>query len=363
MRKPSCDAREWNRIHARESDRRRLTSKRKLKSERRKRSSVGPGRSWRSTSRSVTRRQGTANEWSVECPQDFSLRSNFDAVVDVIHRIRHQSARLRNERTYIDFRQIRQLSPGAALVMAAELDRWNYVRPGKRLGTVDVDDWDPDIRRLLDDMGFFSLLDVPGRRPADAGSDDQMRYVKFRTGRVADGEAFTLLRTQDLEPIVGEMPRKEHLYAAVTEAMTNVVQHAYGLGARRPHWWLAGSRNGATGQVSVMIYDQGIGIPETLPRRYSERLRGFLPGDHARMIRAAHDLKRSATDEPHRGHGLERDIRGYLNFLDCQASYRVVSLKGEYTYTRNRDGVEKDELKSHSNSLNGTLIEWNLALR
>ena len=356
--------RAWNRIHARSSDRRRLESKRKRKAKRRQLSSKGGGGP-------AVRSPGpsSSDDWSprdlptIECPEDFSLESNFDSVVNVIHRIRSQSGRGRRQGVYIDFRQIKQLSPTAALVLAAELDRWNHLGSRSRVRSVDVEEWDSTIRVLLQDMGFFDLLHVPSDSVPVDGSDPDLRYVKFRTGSRAEGEAITRLRERDLEPIVGAMPQRERLFAAVTEAMTNVVQHAYKRTTKRPNWWLSASRNPATSEVSIIIYDQGAGIPTTLPRRYSEHLRRFRLRDHAQMIRAAHNLKRTATKEPHRGHGLELDIRGYLNVLECEASYRVVSLNGEYICMRTRDGVDSHELKSHAEPLPGTLIEWHLTLQ
>lgn len=360
MRKPSDRVRVWNRIHARCSNRRRLVSKKKLRSDRRRQSfrsvSTGHRVSYQPT--------GPYGPYGliIECPEVFCLEENFDGVVEVLHRIRSQSKRHRNERPYIDFRQIRRLTPSAALVLAAELHRWNFRRPGKRLQTIDAEEWDAKIRRLLGDMGFSELLHVKLPVATEAGSEDETRYVKFRSGRRANGEAFSRLRTEDLEPIVGAMPRRHHLYAAVTEAMTNVVQHAYPEGTQPPtcaRWWLSASRNAATAQVSIMIYDQGVGIPVTLPRKFAEQVKAWARNDHARMIEAAHELMRTSTAEPHRGHGLERDIRGYLEVLDCPATYHVMSLKGEYVYERGGGQT----LKSHSKPLNGTLIEWKLTLR
>ena len=291
------------------------------------------------------------------------MESNFNEVVGVIHRIRSQSGRPQGDGVYIDFRKIRNLSPTAALILAAELDRWNQIKTRGRLQTVDAEQWDSTVRVLLRDMGFFGLLRVEGSPGGVGGNDDEMRYVQFRTGRIADGEAIARLQEENLEPVFGEMPRKEQLYAAVTEAMTNVVQHAYQARRRYPHWWLAGSMNAHTSEVSVVIYDRGDGIPRTLPRRIAEWIKSIRKDADGLMIRAAHELMRSSTKQAHRGHGLSRDIRGYLNVLDCQASYRVVSRKGEYIYRRFREGDERHELKSHAEPLNGTLIEWMLTLK
>lgn len=304
----------------------------------------------------------------IACPKNFSLRENFTGVAEVLHQIRTQSQQQRNKHpSYIDFRAIRTLSPAAALVLAAELYRWNTLPLQKgRLKPVDVSEWDSQIRRLLGDMGFFDLLQVKKLPTSDA--DEKVRYVKFQTGRKADGEAIESLRRKNLDPVVGEMPGKVHLYAAVTEAMTNVVHHAYKSARddlvpwRLPNWWLSASYDANQREVAILIYDQGVGIPETLPRKFPEKIMGIARTDHAKMIETAHDLSRSASEEQHRGHGLQRDVRAYLEKLDCRGQYRVVSLKGEYIYEQKADGSRSQYLKNHDISLPGTLIEWRLCL-
>ena len=366
MRKPSAKTREWNRIHALNSGRRRQESNRKHKT---KRKNTSANR--RHSARSVPR-QHLDPDWvrdnlpAIECPEEFSLESNFDAVVNVIARIRKQSTKPVNEGVYIDFRKIKHLSATAALVLAAELDRWNNLPGRRQLQSVDVHEWNDTVRTLLREMGFFQLLHVPGYVANRESNDHAVSYVKFRTGNRSEGKAINRLRRQNLEPLVGELPKRHHLFNAVSEAMTNVVQHAYKYRRHRPNrpnWWLAASSDRSTSQASIIIYDQGAGIPSTLPRTTPDVLKLFQKDDHARMIQAAHDLKRTASKEPHRGHGLDRNVRGYLNVLDCEASYRVVSLRGEYTYTRNREGETQHTLKSHSEPLNGTLIEWRVTVQ
>ena len=354
MKKPTREVAEWHRIHSKHLTRRRFGSKkRRARVHRRPRTKLHAGR--------ITRAP-------IVCPEDFSLESNFDGVVDVLQQIRDQSARERNERPYIDFRDIRTLSPSGALVLAAELDRWNHhpLMLGRRLKADDVHDWDPRVRRLLADMGFFDLLEARHWRTED---DEEARmigtkYVQFRTGTRADGEAIERLRSEDLEPVMGALPSKAYLYTAVTEAMINVAQHAYGENGHRPNWWLSASHERAASQVTIMIYDQGAGIPETLPRKLPERiLRTLSVNDHAQMIRAAHDSARSATGQKHRGHGLEHDVRGYLERINCHGYYRVVSLAGEYICEKRPDGHKDHELKRHGRNLYGTLIEWKLTLK
>lgn len=362
MRKPTSKTRRWNCIHARLSNKRRLRLRFKRKGRIRSKQ-----RNWRAFTPGTVR-NGTV---AILCPSDFSLESNFDGVVGVLEQIRQQSKRQRNERTYIDFREIKTISSSAALVLAAELDRWNHEplmrNRNAKLRTVDVEEWDSDVRSLLADMGFFDLLQVSGPQvnPAPDGLASRVSFVKFRTGSKVDGKAIEELRKTDLMPFVG-VPNRYHLYAAVTEAMTNVVHHAYPSSSRpaRPNWWLSASRSVETGEVAIMIYDQGAGIPGTLPRKFPEQLRSLIPEsltkDHARMIQAAHELRRSSTSQDHRGHGLGRDIREYVRSLGRSSRYRIVSLRGEYVLEKSATGPGKDLLKNHSRSLSGTLIEWKL---
>ena len=369
MRKPTGKSRLWNSIHARRVTKRRLKSRSKYLAKKARQQAQRRLEVSRPTTRhGVTTKSSMLR---IPCPSDFSLESNFEGVVGVLDRIRGQSRRQRNERTYIDFREIRTISPSAALVLAAELDRWNnelLVKIRKaRLHAVDVEDWDPNVRRLLSDMGFFELLQVswPQTEPANNGSSSRLSFVKFRTGHQVDGKEIDDLRSADLEPFVG-VPNRYHLYAAVTEAMTNVVHHAYPSSAKpaTPNWWLSASRNAESGECVIMIYDQGVGIPETLPRNFREQLRSLIPEtltkDHARMIEAAHELKRSSTRQVHRGHGLGRDIRNYVGIINRNSRYRVLSLRGEYIRDTDSRGRNTDIRRNHNRSLSGTLIEWKL---
>lgn len=339
--------REWNRIHARLSNRRRLASKEI-------RIALGRRVSGNSHSPIQIGSHKVVPRMTVVCPEDFSLETNFDGVVNTLRKIREGTTRKRSDVVYVDFRKIRSLSPSAALVLAAELDRWNNLPRRGRLRSIDVPQWDPSVRSLLADMGFFELLSV---NPPPAEPQRTTRYVKFRTGKVAEGEVIDRLRLDDLEPMVGPMPGRIHLYNAVTEAMTNVAQHAYkDTRSHRPHWWLSASVD--EDSVTVMIYDQGAGIPATLPRKFSEQIRKIVQEDHAMMIRAAHELQRTRHDEKYRGHGLERDVRGYLQYLD-RGQYRVISLKGEYVFEPLTEDSPHRVYK-HSHPLLGTLIEWRL---
>ncbi len=297
------------------------------------------------------------------CPKILSLSENFDDVVKLIGKIRRASKRHRNERVYINFKPIRTVAPAAALVLAAELFRWNCLHNSK-LVVVDVNDWDKKVRNYLKEMGFFELLDFSPNFNEKIVSTDT-RYVKFATGSKADGDTFVKWREEYLDPHI-ELPHKDLLFSAITEAMTNVVHHAYPKSYTTvTHWWVSAAFDLNQRRVRLLIYDQGIGIPETLPRisaKYLQKLAELnLLNDHGKLIQEAHNLHRSSVNKD-RGFGL-RDIREYIKKLDYAGIYRVKSLKGEYIVEMNNKGKMTEKYRNLPKQLNGTLIEWDIMLR
>ena len=352
MRKPTEKYRKWNRIH----------EHRLLKREFR-------NREYGTDPSSVQFRYRTTGlagpRVRVRCPEYLSLEHNFDEVTEFLSKVREHIV-LTRRKVYVDFRTIRRLTPSGALVLAAELDRAKHMRlRGSGLRQVDASRWNPTVRRLLMEMGFFHLLQTSCPSISEPKpSDDQ--YVEFRSGELCDGEVAAQLQ-QLIEPQVS-VPRGRFLYDAITEAMANVRHHAYV--SRKddifpttapPYWWLSASFNTGNKEINFLIYDQGSGIHATLRKRFSEKVRGILPGDHAGLIEAAHELQRSNSNERHRGRGLGHSIRRYIKELENgQGEYRIFSGQGEYIVESGRNGNTMK--KNYRGSLNGTFIQWRVQL-
>ena len=355
VRKPTPKSLKWHRIHIRKLERR--------KRKRRKRAQRASANRRRSASSS--RR---FYHHIIPCPENLSLEENFDGVTKLISDIRERaSSRQRNQSTYIAFENIQCLTPSGALVIAAELDRLNHL-PWQRTMTMNsptVDHWNPRVRRLLNDMGFFDLLRI--LPPSHDSPQSGERYVKFRSGSSVDGEVIDTLRADDLAPHI-TVPNAKLLFSAVTEAMTNVKHHAYEnrpiYDEGPPHWWLSAAYDTHANTLTVMLYDQGHGIPRTLPKTRPEELRSILAGhlfdNDARLIEAAHNLRRSTTNDWHRGRGLNRDVRRYIEVFGGRGMYRVISGRGEYTVSSGESRTSN--LRTFKNSLEGTFIQWAMQL-
>ena len=374
MRKPTRKVRHWQRIHTANLEGRRSKGGRgKGGPSRGRRSRKGRDRHKRRKHRSLP--PPRRKQVNLTCPRVLSLHCGFDGVVNLINEMRRHSSVNPNVNAYIDFKKIKELDPAAALVLAAEIDRWNDMLVAKtaRFRTVDIKKWDVRVRSLLGQMGFFDLLGATGAERDDPASTT--KYVKFKSGTKVSGKAINEIRELELDPYTPP-PERHLLYGAVTEAMTNVVQHAYRGDSgrqtawhqahgrtksnRRPKkWWLSAAFDTAKREVVVIIYDQGRGIRDTLSRRFGERLKEIMPDwrkqSHAEVIRLAHELHRSASDDEHRGYGLNRDIRRYVEGRPDSA-YHVFSGRGLYSVRTDGD----DSLRTFDTTLKGTLIEWRI---
>lgn len=266
-------------------------------------------------------------------------------------------------RHYAALELLETLSPAAALVLVAEARRWMRSSP-----RTSDDSWAENVRDFFHDFGLFEVLGVrPQTVRQSEGGESAQKALKFRVGKLAEGETADQLRAE-LEALCGENigPRRA-IYKALTEAMTNTRQHAYPNGMvgfpKRPpaKWWAGGSWSPDHNRVHVMIYDQGVGIPATLPRSKIWRqaldlLRGREEISDAGLIDAAMELRRTQTAEPGRGKGF----KDMTDWIDATGSgfFRVLSGRGQVTYKAGGK-VEKRTLPA---PFLGTLVEWEISL-
>lgn len=309
---------------------------------------------------------------TLSLPPVFNLNDAYDDSIAFIETLREYGVRS-VRRFKLDFTTLEEFGGAGALVLAAELDRWRRLS-GLRLHTIDLDKWNPNILRLFHEMGLFSLLDVinPPRLPE---TDDPVKFVEFWSANTARGELARELRLS-LENIPGvTIPNKSTLFRGLSEAMSNVSNHAYppdfpfSTPPIKGQWWMSGSFNTETTLLSVAFFDQGVGIPVTLPANYPlERIMAIinrigLKDNDASRIRAAMELQRTSTQESYRGYGLFRDIRNFTNSMP-EGRLRILSGKGEYIYSPSDNKLKNGEkILTHKQGIGGTLIQWEAKLK
>lgn len=268
-------------------------------------------------------------------------------------------------RNYQDFKSLTEISPGAALILAAEYDRARTLG-GFPLAAVDVEGWNPLVYATLSMLGFFDLLEISQRPP-----DDPIEgyYVEPLASEMAANSQPALDRIIALfDRAGGDQRLRLALCSAVVDALENVRDHAYPadhfVGIRHvPNWWFTGAAHKHHRWLILSVYDQGITIPVSLPRRFGMdhlvtmfqtwfRL-PFDPTDpqhDGAALDAAMRLSATSTTERYRGKGLAK-IKEVVR--QCQGGQlRIVSRNGEYIF----DGSTTRTI-THSVTLPGTYVE------
>jgi hypothetical protein len=295
-----------------------------------------------------------------------NLSGGFQETIRAVLQIREWTKIVARAAFHIDFKGIRRITPAAALLLAAELDRWNRTHSNQKLRAADVHLWDPEVRQLLKEMGLFELLHIDDSRwfeDKQELNEAGVTFMPFYVGEGSGGMIAEQLRDK-IEAIAGPLRDRYGLYDGLVEAMTNVSHHAYPGSKMLRRWWISASVDRTLNKLTVLCLDHGVGIPKTLPRKNLESFRLVLDRvgsgvlkDDARMIKAAMSLERTATGRRNRGYGLQRDIKRYAARNRSAARLRIFSNSGMYRYEKSAGG-DNETLVRLPRSIRGTFIEW-----
>jgi hypothetical protein len=269
----------------------------------------------------------------------------------------------------VNFDSLRNISTSTALVLTAELSRWDdAIRQNL---TPKVEGWSPDIVQQLKSLGFFDLFKRSPGVCEESLNNTNLQLVKYIKGQCKDKSKTRVLK-DSIQEIVGDKISKwTFLHSGLTEAITNVSHHAYPdtieMNGNDKNWYLTGSYNKTTSELKIAFYDQGIGIPRSLPAsevwekvlKYMSKLSRDERKLHTTLLKAAVQLDRTSTLENDRGKGLP-DL---LEFIKQRADgyLSIISLKGLYKYTIS-NGKEYVKTEPFNHELPGTLIIWSVRL-
>src|SRR5262249_49496842 len=153
---------------------------------------------------------------------------------------------------------LREISPGAALLLAAEYDRTRML--SGPLAAVELDSWDPKVRATFGALGFFELLDLPEVPKVDLPDGV---YIQPLTSERGANSKPALDQIVDLfAKAGGDEGLRLSLCGAVVDALENVRDHAYPpdhfVGIRHiPNWWFTGAADRDKRSLLLGVYDQG----------------------------------------------------------------------------------------------------------
>lgn len=268
------------------------------------------------------------------------------------------------------FDDLREISTSAALVLTSEMCRWDdHLR--QRLRPF-PSNWHPDIFSRFYQLGYFDLFKKSDEveRLASADSPD-IRIVKYIKGQCGDAAKTRQLKHEITEIIGDKIKKWTFLSSGLSEAITNVTHHAYpetsGYHEDDKNWYLSGAYNPKTKELKVVFFDQGIGIPRSLPASsiwevVADWLKIIPAVDRMKdemLLKAAVEIDRTSTGDSDRGKGLP----DMLEFIKQRGEgyISILSQHGLYKHTQNGNAV-RTKSERFLNPLNGTLIIWKVSL-
>lgn len=316
---------------------------------------------------------GKKRALTILLPEKMNFSDQYEKTVVILTAIRKLITRSSdNKKQYrlkqVNFDNLLKISSSAALALTAELSKWDDLIRSNL--TPQVQNWNPNILKQFVDLGFFDLFK---RSPKIAQSNHHSSpiFVKYIKGTCGDSSKARQLK-EELQTVIGDKISKwTFLHSGLTEAVTNVSHHAYPnhkrLKKTDKNWYLTGAYDKDKQELKISFYDQGIGIPKSLPTsEVWEKVLGFLSklglaqrALDATLLKAAMEIDRTSTGESDRGKGLQ-DLLEFINQRG-EGYLSVVSQRGLYRFSLKND---KRQSKTHSfkNPLLGTLIIWNVSL-
>lgn len=170
----------------------------------------------------------------------------------------------------------------------------------------------------------------------------------------------------------GKLPAaEEHRLAdALSEAFLNVKDHAYPADKypeSETPWWAICSVIGH--ELWLAVFDHGIGIPFTITQHtwVQKRLKILSDKIHIFMADDASKIEFAMTEGKNRRkeakHGLGSISMHALVEQNPEGQLLIYSNKGRYSWRKDENGEGIHRRHNHPLSINGTLIQWNIALK
>ena len=232
------------------------------------------------------------------------------------------------------------------------------------------------LKVCLEKIGFFKLLKYKEKEVSSVCSCSMLEPLKGID--VSSMKAGQLMLSIQKQFSLSNQARST-LYRGVLEAMANSVEHAYNAGhsLTSTKWWMFVGV--FEKKLTIIVCDLGVGIPKTLPKNHSKSVlkkifsllgENYSTNSDGALIRASTYIKRTRTEEDHRGKG-GNDLRSLIEYYP-QAILSIYSNKGTFTaYGQDVPKIRKirgkrplivEREKTYSQGIEGTIIEWTIPI-
>lgn len=208
--------------------------------------------------------------------------------------------------------------------------------------------------QVFEQIGLRELL---GINSDIAPADDDVVHWRFAHGSSVDGSRYEDVLSEYDDRLADI--QQELLFTGITEAMTNVLNHAYEGDRRRGArngWWMFSQWK--EGFLTIAFCDLGLGIPRTIQTKHPNVWGRFLllgKQRDAYAIEYSVQDSISRTKARNRGKGLGQIVSLATTIPGAEVS--VFSNKGLYIKS-----ISKSKKRDYRDSILGTLIFWKIPL-
>lgn len=288
------------------------------------------------------------HKWHISLPTCLTLAQPKYRDIALNHVKKMQTADQLNQVCYLDFHKVKALMPDGVIHLLHHLDRLSSLKIVGRVSQHAV------VKAMLSKLGIHNRMRLPSFEYKH-GLVDQWYFL---SGEKADfGEEF-----KEISDALKKVFTEEHAFTietAISEAVTNVVHHAYDKGNNNEYkkWLLL--INIKEGECDIVISDLGQTIPKTAPKSLSEKFSDSIPIDwfkgknDADRIAYATTWRKSSTNHSHRGYGFDN----IMNVQDVRKDTKVL------VFSRNGGWSSiNGKKKLYSTPVNGTIVHLGIPL-
>jgi len=300
------------------------------------------------------------NRHVVDAPKVFGVFHAEDRKLFLSFLKELRSAAYKGGKVTINFKHTNKISSEGGLLFKAELFRlkkiFNYKTSFRCLPPIRN-----KIQQVLKKVGVYDDLNYASS--TEPTRDDVVHWC-YAHGNSIDGEKYEPI-LGGYDGIIAESILKG-LFSALSEAMSNSIDHAYKFGIRDDglkykddshDWWMFSQEY--NGSLNVVFCDLGVGIPETISQQrpaLAKMMARFGVSKDSEVIKFAAGTGKSRTKKSYRGRGLPQMVKVIKEIPDGKLA--IFSNKG---MLRCIDGNLRD-YEYKKSSILGTLILWELPL-
>lgn len=323
----------------------------------------------------------------VQLPVELDFYKSPDLVLDLLQEI--QNAIMDDGKSFIiDHSRLELITTETLVLLTAEIERSLRIRerkvnermyifdgksrPLKKLNIIKkFMPKNHQIMHLLDDIGYWNYFTQ--RRKINHKNIAKDVYLRITSDNTVNGKKLAELIEFFEQEVTFSPKAREKFSDAIQEAAGNTVEHAYNNKKQKNNlkkWWLTASLNKENKEISVVFYDQGAGILNTLTEGNDEidyqitnnRFKKFIKKYLALYgLSDKEILRKLVTTNLSKHKGDSRRGNGLISFktfIDEVKKGELSVSTSNITYK-----AKKDVIFENSRSIEGTLIVWTICVK